>query len=73
MRSHFMRTWQVLSVIGQCDEMYGCEFWRIYHEWCAAGTPVDTITFIRRHTNIYCAGYEPVSIVWVRIKPENPQ
>lgn len=46
----FNRDWEVLESEGACDGLGGCEYRRVFSQWCAAGRPI-AIPFIRTHAN----------------------
>jgi len=50
-RGFFDTMWCHLAAAGQCDEVYGEEYFRVWYAWVDAGKPYDIFSFITERAN----------------------
>jgi hypothetical protein len=51
-KEHFDEVWVLAALHGQCDEIDGAEYRRVYAEWLYQCSPSSIMAFILRHANL---------------------
>lgn len=55
----FRVTWLALARAGQCDDIDGAEYSRVYGAWSDAGMPYDALAYIRQQCAMRADGSVP--------------
>jgi hypothetical protein len=55
----FIETWQILANLGDCDEIGGCEFRRVFQEFLRVAPVPDLAVFIRQEANRLPSSFTP--------------